>query len=268
MNRKDYLKGFGIGFLMCFLVSMVLMGCSGTGSPVSADAVLDGLVPIAPPPILMEMIGAIGAESMSRQSCWPFTKTAVEVEVGADRLATFRYDLDGKPGLRVVLEIRWSRWMQPKRYPLTLPAEGSFRYRYQTSGMKHIQYELSARDISDGGCRETKTVVIGEPGDMFDPELPPPTGCVSCEQADPQFGLEVTDGYRLTFRYSARCGYLFLATGAITQPWVGPLISSEGLVEFEYPRQSAGMEHTSRLAVVLDGGDVCYSLAVRVWIEP
>ena len=115
-----------------------------------------------------------------------------------------------------------------------------------------------------GRCPEPEP----EPEDIFHPEPPPPTGCLSCEQADPQLGLQAVDGYRLTFRYSARCGYAYLATGAVTQPWKGPLIPLEGLVEFEYPRQSAGMEHVSRLAAVLDSGDACYSPAVRVWIEP
>lgn len=242
-------------------VMVVLTAICCEDNFVSPDPVASSLTSIA-------TITAVGTESASRQACWPFTKVAVEVEVGADRLATFRYDFDGEPGIEAVLRIRWSRWMQPKRYPLTLPAEGSFRYRYETPGTKYIRYEVVARGIPDSGCSDTKTIIIEESGDMFRPEPPPPTGCTSCGQSDPRLELEVADGYRLTFRYSAGCGYIFLATGAFTQPWKGPLTPPAGLVKFTYPRQSGRMEHVGRLATVLDDGGTCYSPAVRVWIDP
>ncbi len=253
---------------MTILIIVVLTaGCK--------DSLVNPVASLPTPMTAITTTTAVGAESASRQDCWPFTKIAVEVEVGADRLVTFRYNFDGERDIEATLRIRWSQWTQPKRYPLTLPAEGSFRYRYETPGTKHIRYELVARNIPDflldlpyDYCWGTKTIVIEESGDIFHPEPPPSTGCTSCEQADPRLDLEAADGYRLTFRYSAQCGYIFLATGAITQPWKGPLTPPAGLVKFTYPRQSDVVEHVSRLVAVLDNGDACYSPAVRGWLEP
>jgi hypothetical protein len=194
-----------------------------------------------------------------KNNCWPFTNFKIYVEVEKERLVTFRYEIEGGSDIKAVLLIQWSRWMPPKKYPLTeRPVEGSFRHRYSEPGNKYIQYWLEARGIPDSGCSGRKAVVVGVANNPFQPRNPPPAGCTSCSQASPQLSLLNHSNREALWEYSAKCGYVFLHTGRINQSIVGPLPLS-GTTTVYYP---VGFDMKGRLAVVLDNGKTCYSSRV------
>jgi hypothetical protein len=240
-----------VGYLAVFLSF-----CSACGENISN--------PYSPSSIIPQLAEPVSFNSTSPKTCWPFTQTDVLVEVGDARLATFRYDFKAEPGLEAVLKIRWHRWMQEKRYPLTMPAEGSVRYRYETSGTKYIQYSLNVRHEPEMGCKGAETITIDEVDDPFRPEPPPPIGCTSCEQANPLLTLSSLAGFKATFEYTAECGYVYLHTGSMIAPTLGPLIPRKGLIDFQYALQPVCTERGARLAVVLDDGSTCFSERVAV----